>query len=410
MNTRCVRSVLAELAEYFLDAEMSLLPVQMRVCSQFQAGWLDKAPTSPDTRKMKWVAVLSVAFWALAGAVKQQRPPPSAIPQEEPLASPLTPGTASEFQGQDRTNSLPAAHGWWFYALCVTAAMTLVLGLGMFYFQVSRDAEQLLKKRFAAANAEGTCAPTRCQDTLPYGVPHPRESSIAKSLFDHTQAYRDVELLDFVCGADVHPSQQHGSPEFPPIRFTATVALNAIWLNLPRVSFCQGKDEGQLREQWVDESTADHDRPMRNWAQLGHFVEQRRIFEALEEGEVVEDSEIDEEQPLGIDTQSQEEELPEAKAEVDSASAETEDEDGEVSEKEQAPDERQTEKDKDDGEVKDEQTLGKDPKSWTAFCDLVHDTESEEDEEQAVENTDLVAPKEACSDTSAAVSDEDEDN
>ena len=35
---------------------------------------------------------------------------------------------------------------------------------------------------------------------------------------------------------------------------------------------------------------------------------------------------------------------------------------------EQAPDERQTEKDKDDGEVKDEQTLGKDPKSWTAFC------------------------------------------
>ncbi|CAE7545669.1 unnamed protein product, partial [Symbiodinium microadriaticum] len=128
--------------------------------------------------KMKWVAVLSVAFWALAGAVKQQRPPPSAIPQEEPLASPLTPGTSS----------LPVVHGWWFYALCVTAAMTLVLGLGMFYFQVSRDAEQLLKKRFAAANAEGTCAPTRCQDTLPYGVPHPRESSIAKSLFDHTQA------------------------------------------------------------------------------------------------------------------------------------------------------------------------------------------------------------------------------
>ncbi|CAE7742650.1 rbcG [Symbiodinium sp. CCMP2456] len=114
--------------------------------------------------------------------------------------------------------------------------------------------------------------------------------------------------------------------------------------------------------------------------------------EALEEGEVVEDGEIDEEQPLGIDKQNQEEvlqspqELAAAKAEVDSASAETEDEDGEVSEKEQAPDEREAEQDEGDGKIKDEQTVDK---------DLVHDTESEEDAEPAVENADVVEPKEA---------------
>ncbi|CAE7805165.1 EMB2654 [Symbiodinium sp. CCMP2592] len=128
--------------------------------------------------------------------------------------------------------------------------------------------------------------------------------------------------------------------------------------------------------------------------------------EPLEEGEVVEDGEIDEEQPLGIGEQSQEEvlqspqDLPEAKAEVDSAGAETDDEDGEVSEKEQAPDERETEKDEGAGEIKDEQSVDK---------DLVHDTESEEDEEQAVESTDLVAEKEACSDSSPAISDEEEE-
>ncbi|CAJ1435800.1 unnamed protein product [Effrenium voratum] len=133
--------------------------------------WLSPAGlwlTPPMAMKF-WEAALLVATLASVSAVKQQRVPET---------------WAAEGAAAWNFRSL-GIHSLTLLALAVAAVATCAVGLGMFYFQVVRDAEALLKgRKWGHSNAEGTCW---YKDSMVYGS-HPRETTIAKSLLDPSQA------------------------------------------------------------------------------------------------------------------------------------------------------------------------------------------------------------------------------
>ncbi|CAJ1334302.1 unnamed protein product [Effrenium voratum] len=142
--------------------------------------WLSPAGlwlTPPMAMKF-WEAALLVATLASVSAVKQQRVPETWAAEFSQI----------RFRGtwiQSQSGRSLGIHSLTLLALAVAAVATCAVGLGMFYFQVVRDAEALLKgRKWGHSNAEGTCW---YKDSMVYGS-HPRKTTIAKSLLDPSQA------------------------------------------------------------------------------------------------------------------------------------------------------------------------------------------------------------------------------